>query len=781
MRKKVFVKKNITMLSLAFVLSFNLLTGCGKETKKEKESDVIQTESVSMEVESEEVTETETETESEIETEALESTEVQDETETNAETETETNTQSTNKNETGKNNSGKNNNSNNSNKNDGNKTGLGSDSYANITDTSNSNNTKEEELGKEIIKKIIKEGMSDFEKAKAINDYIIDNVSYDMVNYENNTIPDESYTALGAMEKKVAVCSGYARMFKVLANCAGLEATYVVGDTPMGSHAWNQVKVDGEWYNIDVTWNDPDATIGYTGHNNCGCYQYFLLSNEDFTKSHIATGKIYDTGSSRDFEAYKLGCPYDVPAEYYKTQEDFDKLIEEMIASNKTSICIMSDTFKVEDKVINVLKKQGIYGGYKVTVNDYYHIWRTTYERIYKFTLEITLTSGSYAEAKKQKVSSVAEAKELLVNAFKNFEKIKQGDSATIELYGSADLLDDNNFRTELNRYAQYENKMNITMYDNSREVATGIYALEVGIRPKTEDSVYEIITDTNDFEAAFERMFQYGYKGISLQIYPKEYKFTDDGYEAERAYVEKYLQPFIEKYCLTESSYYISVEDNLLSISFRADGHDVTNQFWEIGKEATCVSDGLEIKICNICNKPGEERVIPKNDNHSYYWDTNGDGTVRVQKCELCSYVGVTEYCYGGVWGYFDDEAAQIMIMQINMQRERTHKIERDCEGNVIGSYYVQVLTVTDELTEYAKERLRVLNDCNFVTGLEHEYAKKKVPKQNSTNKVGWGSEDKLYDEAYDKVGIICFMYDVYNDGSEFLETYVIELGLVE
>ena len=767
------------ILILVLTLAVNALPGCGKANKEEKDSDKFKTESSSEETELEtecEGYEWEDVAEDETEHEHMDSTESETETENNVEDATDNNKQTTNQNSTGNSSS-----NNSSGQTDKNQVGLGKDSYANITSSSN-NTTKEEQLGKEIVNKIIKSGMSDFDKVKAINDYMIKNVRYDMDNYLNNTIPDISYTALGALEKKVAVCSGYAKTFRLLANCAGLEATYIIGDTPEGYHAWNQVKVDGKWYNIDVTWNDGDYEIHEKGHYACSCYQYFLLSNEDFNKSHRPEGKVNNTGSSRDFEAYKKGCPYDVAVQYCVTQEDFDKIVKEMVASNKTTMRAMSKRHNVEELVLNALKKQGIYGDCKVNIKDAVYVWRTTYESLEKYTIEICLNAGSYAEAKKQKVSSIAEAKKVLENAFKHFDKSNHEVYANIELYLNAELLNNTNFIDELYRYAQYEKKMSLYIRKGDNQVADGLYKLEVEFKPLNDDKVFERITNPNDLEAAIKRMFQYGYKGISFEIRPNGYKLTGNSNEAERAFVNKYCQSLIEKYCLTTDSCYADVENNIVYIGFSVKGHDVKNQVWEIAKEATCVSEGLEVKICNICNKSGEERVIPKNDNHSYYWDTNENENIRVRKCKLCSYVGLTEYCYGGVWGYFDEAAAQEKLRQINSQRERTSHLVYDDWGKVIDLYYSPVLTESKELTEYAKERLRALNSSDFATAITDEYAYRYVPKySNTSQKVERNKTQGLYSEVYDKVGIICFMYDVNGDASRFLESYVMEFGLAE
>ena len=133
-----------------------------------------------------------------------------------------------------------------------------------------------------ILDQIITDGMSEFQKVKAIHDYICKNAEYDWGNYVGGTIPDTSYNVTGFLEYGVIVCDGYAKTFKLLCNSAGIECERVTGWGAGGRHAWNQVQIDGKWYNVDVCWDDEDD-IMYPIE-----YVYFLLSDEQFYKSHLA-------------------------------------------------------------------------------------------------------------------------------------------------------------------------------------------------------------------------------------------------------------------------------------------------------------------------------------------------------------------------------------------------------------------------------------------------------------------------------------------------------------
>lgn len=142
-----------------------------------------------------------------------------------------------------------------------------------------------EEKSLEIIKKEIKPGMTDLEKEKALHDYIVLNTRYDYENYQNNDIPKESYTTYGVLINGVGVCQGYASAMSKLLNMVGIENQFIIG-TGQGSrgteaHGWNKVKIEGQWYHLDTTWNDPvpDRPDGIS-------YKYFNLTDEQMAKDH---------------------------------------------------------------------------------------------------------------------------------------------------------------------------------------------------------------------------------------------------------------------------------------------------------------------------------------------------------------------------------------------------------------------------------------------------------------------------------------------------------------
>lgn len=111
----------------------------------------------------------------------------------------------------------------------------------------------------EILASITSPGMNDEEKEKAIHDWIVQNVEYD-----NSLVEHSAYAALF---KGYTVCQGYSLLTYKMLEEVGIDARIIDSD-PM-NHAWNMVNLCGDWYHLDVTWNDPDNgdQVHYTYYN----------------------------------------------------------------------------------------------------------------------------------------------------------------------------------------------------------------------------------------------------------------------------------------------------------------------------------------------------------------------------------------------------------------------------------------------------------------------------------------------------------------------------------
>ena len=103
---------------------------------------------------------------------------------------------------------------------------------------------------------------SDYDKICAIYDYICDNVVYDYENLENSEHVLK-YTAYAALINKTSVCQGYATLlYRLLLEC-GIDCRVITGTSHNESHAWNIVRLNGVYYDLDATWDAQRDPYGY--------------------------------------------------------------------------------------------------------------------------------------------------------------------------------------------------------------------------------------------------------------------------------------------------------------------------------------------------------------------------------------------------------------------------------------------------------------------------------------------------------------------------------------
>lgn len=135
------------------------------------------------------------------------------------------------------------------------------------------------------------ENLSTVEKIRYVNNYLIDNTEYDLSAGEN------VYNIYGALVDKKAVCEGYARTCKYILDDLNIPCIIACGigknsEGKTESHAWNYVKVDGQWYALDITWNDPVITNGIGILTDANRYEYFLNGSDKFFVDHFEDGNI---------------------------------------------------------------------------------------------------------------------------------------------------------------------------------------------------------------------------------------------------------------------------------------------------------------------------------------------------------------------------------------------------------------------------------------------------------------------------------------------------------
>ena len=125
-----------------------------------------------------------------------------------------------------------------------------------------------------IISSVIKAGMTDLQKEKALHDYIVKKASY-------KDQGPQSYMDYGVLVEGVGVCESYAKAMYRLLSMVNIPVKLMDGVAGGEPHQWNMVQIGGKWYHLDATWNDPvGAPEGYVSH------KYFNISEAEIRKTH---------------------------------------------------------------------------------------------------------------------------------------------------------------------------------------------------------------------------------------------------------------------------------------------------------------------------------------------------------------------------------------------------------------------------------------------------------------------------------------------------------------
>lgn len=160
------------------------------------------------------------------------------------------------------------------------------------------------------------------------------------ITYATNTSDPMVYNAYGALVKKSAVCEGYSRAMQLLLERFGITSVLVTGVAAGEGHMWNAVKLDGEWYHLDVTWDDMRTDMI--------SHEYFNLSDAKISENHqINKNHTAFTAGELDNSGYSFNIKTPVCSgykNYYFTKsgfvfaEDGEEALVDYIASSDKSI-----------------------------------------------------------------------------------------------------------------------------------------------------------------------------------------------------------------------------------------------------------------------------------------------------------------------------------------------------------------------------------------------------------------------------------------------------------
>lgn len=207
---------------------------------------------------------------------------------------------------------------------------------------------------------------SDYEKAKAVFDWMTTNIGYDYEYYYGRK-PDVATSVEGVLDSHLSVCSGYSKLTQALLQAQGIPALVISGASNgargwpaegQTNHDWNMAFVDGRWIYIDSTWGRPGTRNKKTGELYDDGKGYnpswfdptvlFLSLSHRAKSAFSASGKDTpsDWAKNETWNAICAGVvPNDLQAAYQDpiTREDFCRLMIRLVeqAENKPiSVCL---------------------------------------------------------------------------------------------------------------------------------------------------------------------------------------------------------------------------------------------------------------------------------------------------------------------------------------------------------------------------------------------------------------------------------------------------------
>lgn len=206
---------------------------------------------------------------------------------------------------------------------------------------------------KDVLRNIINNDMSDFEKARAIYEYIVMNVTYDgvLLTYVQDKQSDATkyrgFYLEGVFEDKVAVCDGISKAYAALCRIEGIKCVRVTGTISSNglNHAWNKIFIEGNWYVVDCT---SGGCI--VGDEEVLTYSYFLISSEKYSSYAVDDGIYYDNYSCEsNYDTYSKIMLGEISCKA-TTKEQAASLIKYLFdnSSSKTSLDIVLD-FEYDD------------------------------------------------------------------------------------------------------------------------------------------------------------------------------------------------------------------------------------------------------------------------------------------------------------------------------------------------------------------------------------------------------------------------------------------------
>lgn len=194
---------------------------------------------------------------------------------------------------------------------------------------------------------------NEYEKEKALHDYLVSEYKYD------TSLAPLSHNISSFIQSKKGVCEAYAYTFKMLCDFSGIESKIVIGSLNGSPHAWNMVKLDNEWYHIDVTSDDPIPDNG----NNIE-YDYFNISDNMLIKTHS-----WDISSVPSCNSLKYNYYYYNNFVMYDMAH-LEYFIKQAISQRKTTLKFYTQDFYISVNTIKDFFDSRYVSSYSLSQNE---------------------------------------------------------------------------------------------------------------------------------------------------------------------------------------------------------------------------------------------------------------------------------------------------------------------------------------------------------------------------------------------------------------------------
>ncbi len=152
----------------------------------------------------------------------------------------------------------------------------------------------------EILLETVKLDMGIYDKEKAVHDYMVTHYQYDTSLTEYD-LEHPSMSVSGLIYHGRGGCKAYAEMFNILISKLGIGTRMVYGSAGDDEHVWNMVRLSGDWYMVDVTWDDPVPDKGMEIS-----YDYFNITDDVISKDHTWDRADYPACDSTEYSYFNM-------------------------------------------------------------------------------------------------------------------------------------------------------------------------------------------------------------------------------------------------------------------------------------------------------------------------------------------------------------------------------------------------------------------------------------------------------------------------------------------